>query len=99
MLNSCLLVGLAGKSGYFSDLHFKDYKSKKYKVESVESLSLICSDYRQVFMNMYPVLQNVNHLHLYYQDKELIELINNVPYFASKNKWFSEKYSEMIKIG
>jgi len=26
-------------------------------------------------------------------------MINSVPYLARQNRWFSEKYSEMIKIG
>lgn len=75
-----MLVGLSGKSGYFSDLHFKDYKSKKYKVESVESLSLICSDYRNVFMDMYPDLQSKSHVHLYHNDTELRTLLTDIPY-------------------
>lgn len=79
LLNSGMLVGLAGKSGYFSDMHFKDYKSKKYKVESVESLSLICSDYRNTFMDMYPGLQSQSHVHLYNNDAELKKLLTGIP--------------------
>jgi len=44
---SSIILGLSGNSNIITERHFNEYKRLKYKVESVEALSLICSDYRK----------------------------------------------------